>query len=406
MNGFDSKLVQLDRSKKWFILFILVISIFVGYIARMSISVALPFISQEFAWSIEDQGLLGGLLLGIFLLGYGLSNVIFSKYIDIYGSKVVLTFSILLWSFSLLLGAVIPQYYVILGSRFLLGISQGVLFPVASKITSNWFSPDERARANSIFVSGGPWAVMFAPVLLTPVILAFDWQFSFLVVFVLGLLLVIPVLLFITSSPTGSEDSTVQKKELNYSSILKNRNFQILLIGYTLMSSVWWGLSLWLPTYLVKAKGLELAQISYGASLPYIGAIIGMYTGSYISDKLGRRRDLIMVSLSTGGVFILLLTLLGLTDIYVVLFLLIMVFFTGQMGPPIYFTILQSRIKPEKMGSATGLMNGIGNGFGILGPLSVGAVLLTIGSYELAFAILGLMLLAGGGSLLLYEDDR
>ncbi len=396
--------MKVDRSKKWYILFLLLISVFVGYLARMSISIALPFISREFSWSIEDQGALGGILLGIFLLGYGVSNILFSKYIDIYGSKVVLTSSILLWSFSLLLGAAFPTYHMILLSRLLLGISQGVLFPVASKITSNWFSPDNRALANSIYVSGGPWAVMFAPVILTPVIMTSSWRFSFVIIFLTGLILVLPVVLFLTDTPRDIEKPSVKKKELDYMNILGDSNFQVLMLGYTLMSSVWWGLTLWLPTYLVEAKGLELSQISYGASLPYIGAIIGMYTGSYVSDKFGKRRELILLSLSTGGILILILTSSGLTGLYIVLILLVLVFFTGQMAPPIYFTILQREVEPEKMGSATGLMNGIGNGLGIFGPLSVGMLLMMVGSYEFSFAILGVMLIAGGVSLLFYDE--
>ncbi len=405
MNRFEDRLFRLNRNKRWFILSILLVSIFIGYVARMSISVALPFISRDFAWDIEQQGSLGGILLGIFLIGYGLSNVIFSKYIDIYGSKLMLSFSIILWSFSLLLGAIISYYYVILASRFLLGISQGVLFPIASKITSSWFSPSERAKANSIYVSGGPWAVLFTPVILTPVITRTSWQLSFFLVFVMGLLLLVPVIFFITSDPKNVETESIEKQQLNYTSILKKKQFQILLVGYTLMSSVWWGLSLWLPTYLVEAKSLELGQISYGASLPYIGAITGMYLGSYMSDRLGKRRELILFALLSGGLFILILSLFGVTNIYLVIFLLVMVFFTGQMAPPLYFTILQGRVSPQKMGSATGLMNGIGNGFGIIGPLSVGVIVALTSSYDLGFVSLGIMLIIGGSSLLLYDES-
>ncbi|MEF8874116.1 MAG: MFS transporter [Candidatus Thermoplasmatota archaeon] len=403
MKGIENKFIQLPRNKKWFILLLLLASTFIGYIARMSISVALPFISEEFAWNIQQQGTLGGVLLAIFLLGYGVSNLVFSKYIDMYGAKLMLSFSITLWSLSILIAALFPYYLVILASRVLLGISQGVLYPVASKVASSWFSPSERAKANSIYVSGGPWGVLFAPLILTPVIMKTSWEFSFILVFLLGLSLLVPVILFITSEPKGVKKETVSTKELKYSDILKERQFQILLVGYTLMSAVWWGMSFWLPTYLVEAKGFDLSEISYGASLPYVGAIVGMYLGSYISDRLQMRRWLILFALSAGGVFILILSLTGITKVYLLLLLLVLVFFTGQMAPPLYFTILQGKTMPEKIGSATGLMNGIGNGLGIIGPISVGAIAALTGSYELGFVSLGIMLLIGGASLLLYD---
>lgn len=395
---------ELERDKRWFILLILVISIFIGYMARMSVSVALPSISEEFGWSIQEEGTLGGLMLGIFLVSYGFSNLVFSRYIDVFGSKPLLLFSIVIWSISILIAALFPYFSVIVLSRVLLGIAQGVLFPIASKIVSNWFSPKERAKANSIFVSGGPWAVMLSPVILIPIITAQGWRTSFFFIFLIGLLLLLPVFFFVNSSPKNVRSQNIEIKDIDYLSILKERQFQILLIGYTLMSSVWWGLSLWLPTYLVESKGLELEQISYGASIPYVGAVLGMYLGSFISDKLRIRKKLIIVALSFGGLFLFILVFFGGMNIYLVLILLVLVFFSGQMAPPLYFTILQEKVTSEKMGSATGVMNGVGNGLGLIGPMSVGILVTLTGSYDIAFSALGIMLLIGGISLLWYES--
>ncbi|MFO7992047.1 MAG: MFS transporter [Thermoplasmata archaeon] len=388
--------MHLSKEKKWFILMILVAAIFVGYVARMSISIALPFISREFSWTGKQQGLLGGTLLGVFLLGYGASNLFLSRYIDIYGSKKMLSFSILLWSLSLLLGAIFPTYYMILFSRLILGVSQGVLFPVASKVTSGWFEPSERARANSIYMSGGPFGVMLAPLLLTPVIIDTSWQTSFYLVFALGLVVLVPVVLFITCRPKEVNRCEPSVDELRYLSMLKNKQFVIVMIGYTIMSSVWWGLTLWLPTFLVEAKGIELGQISFGASVPYVGAVAGMYIGSYISDRYGRRKYLIVVSLILGGLFLLLITLLNIQSIYLLVVLLFLVFFNGQMAPPLFFTILQDMVHKSKMGAATGLMNGVGNGVGVIGPLLVGVLIAFTGSYNLGFSALGIMLVMGG----------
>ncbi len=388
--------MHLTKDKKWFILMILVAAIFVGYIARMSISIALPFISREFSWSGQQQGLLGGMLLGVFLLGYGVSNLFLSRYIDIYGSKKMLSFSILLWSLSLILGAVFPTYHMILFSRLILGVSQGVLFPVASKVTSGWFRPSERARANSIYMSGGPFGVMLAPLLLTPVIIDTSWQASFYLVFALGLIVLIPVILFITSHPKGVDKPEPSVDELKYFGVLRNKQFVIVIAGYTIMSSVWWGLTMWLPTFLVEAKGIELGQISFGASVPYVGAVAGMYIGSYISDRTGKRKYLIVVSLILGGLFLLLITLLDIQNIYLLVVLLFLVFFNGQMAPPLFFTILQSMVDKRKMGAATGLMNGIGNGVGVIGPLMVGVLIAFTGSYNIGFMALAVMLVIGG----------
>ena len=61
---------------------ILFLTTLAAYIARVNLSVALPFISSDYGWTSAEKGLYGGLLLGIFLVGYGVSNVILSPLID------------------------------------------------------------------------------------------------------------------------------------------------------------------------------------------------------------------------------------------------------------------------------------------------------------------------------------
>ncbi len=136
-----------SRDKRWLLLSLLVLSIFVAYLGRMSVSVALPFILSDMTWSIQEQGSLGGILLGIFLLSYGVSNIFFSPLIDIYGAKKMLVASILVWSCAVFMGAIWGQAYsIFLLSRIILGFGQGVLFPCATKFTAEWFPPGGKRK--------------------------------------------------------------------------------------------------------------------------------------------------------------------------------------------------------------------------------------------------------------------
>ena len=69
------------------IAFILFLTTLAAYIARVNLSVALPFISDDYGWTSVEEGLYGGLLLGIFLVGYGVSNVILSPLVDRFGPR-------------------------------------------------------------------------------------------------------------------------------------------------------------------------------------------------------------------------------------------------------------------------------------------------------------------------------
>lgn len=396
---------DLPRKYKWLILGILFLSTLMGYVARMSVSVALKFISSDFGWSISQEGSLGGILLGIFLVSYGISNVLLSPYIDKFGPKKALIFAISAWSLSVIFGAYFGNiYWIFLFSRVLLGLGQGVLFPTATKVTAGWFKEEERARANSIFLSGGPFGSMLAPLILTPIIVKTTWEFTFYLFALLSLSIIIPVILFIKTNPKNvaeeQKEETKEEIELNIKDdmkiLLRNRQFQIILVGFISMISVWWGVGLWLPTYLVEAQGLSISQMSYGASIPYLGSALGMFSASWISDRTGERKKIIVIALISTTVMILSLTMLNIQSKIIAIFILSLIFFVGQMSPPIFFTLIQTRISEEIIGSATGVMNGIGNGIGVIGPISIGFIVALTGSYNLGLIFLGSISLIGG----------
>lgn len=98
--------------------------------------------------------------------------------------------AIFLWSIFTSVGAVSGKIYgVFIISRIVVGVGQGILFPVASKIIQDFFPFEERSRANAIYQSGGILASFLAPLLLVPLIMIASWQFSFHLIAIVGLLL-------------------------------------------------------------------------------------------------------------------------------------------------------------------------------------------------------------------------
>ena len=392
---------SLTKRYKTFILLLLFLSIVMGYIGRLSTSVALDNIAADMNWSSSQQGGLGGVLLGIFLVSYGFSNIFFSPNIDKYGTKITLTASISGWSFAIFLGAFFGgNYWVILFSRLLLGLAQGVLFPVANKVTAGWFEESKRGRANSIFMSGGPVGVAIAPILMSPLIVFQSWELSFYIVALMGFALSVPIILFVRDKPKGLIDFNVVKKrnldiKKSLINLIKGRDFQSVLIGFTAVTTVWWGISLWIPTYLIEVHDLNISEMSYRAAIPYMGAVIGMLIGSWISDTKGHTKKIIMSSLLMSALMIGFLTIFAIPHVNIAIFILFFVFLFGQMAPPLFFTMLQEEVSGERLGSATGLMNGIGNGVGVLGPVTVGGVVAITHSYNAGLLSLSIIALFG-----------
>jgi len=394
--------LELPSKYKWLILALLFLTILVAFMGRLSTSVALEEIGDELVWSRAEQGFLGGVLMGIFLVPYGFSNIFFSPNIDKYGSKVILIGSMTGCSIAVFLGAFFGHNYILfLLSRLLLGLSQGVMYPIATKVIAGWFSKRTRGRANSIFMVGAPLGIVISPILMGPIIHSMGWRYSFYLIALFGFLLLIPIFFFIADAP--SEEGISKNRNIGndidmlkaFKRLLKDRDFQQITVGFTAVNTVFWGTSLWIPSYLEQTTGLTLGDNAYLAAIPYVGSILGMLIGSWVSDLRGNTDGIIMFSLLTSGMMIIILSFSPVEGAEMAIFLLFLVFLTGQLAPPLFFTKLQNNIHGKELGSATGLMNGIANTFGVLGPVSVGVVIALTGAYTHGMVVLSIIAFAG-----------
>ena len=397
----DKLHIDLPSKYRWIILSLLFFTILVAFMGRLSTSVALDEIGGELVWSRAEQGFLGGVLMGIFMVPYGFSNIFFSPKIDKHGSKIILFGSMIGCSLAVFLGAFFGYNYILfLLSRMLLGLSQGVMYPLATKVIAGWFGVKERGRANSIFMIGAPIGIAISPIIMGPVIHGLGWQYSFYMVAIIGFFLAVPIFIFITDSPNSENNpGKTVRKDIDlmkaFKELLHDHDFRQITVGFTAVNTVFWGTTLWVPSYLEQTTGLNLGDNAYMAAIPYIGALLGMLIGSWVSDLKGNADRIIMFSLFTSGSMIIILTFSPIPGSEMAIFLLFLVFLTGQLAPPLFFTKLQNNIDGDELGSATGLMNGIANTFGVMGPVSVGVMIALTGSYGLGLIVLSVIAFAG-----------
>lgn len=355
---------------------LLFLSTLVGYISRSTISVALPFISSDYGWSMEQQGFWGGILLGIFLVGYGFSNTFFSPLIDRFGPRRVLFTAIVVWSvitfFTGILGLIFGAFILL---RVLLGLSQGVLFPSASKVAKTEFAPKLRSRVNGFYMSSMFVSNLLIGLLMLPLIQATSWQFALYVAASAGFLLAAAIFLGLQDGE-GLKEKPRSIREA-YSDIIAGlresahiKGFWTVTMADAWMNLAWWGLSLWLPTYLIEGKDFPVNDLVWALPIIYIGGFLGIFIGSWLSDRTGRRTEVTAIFSLTGAGMLILTLLVG-GHLEVVLSCSAM-FFCISLLPANAYTLLQGITPKHLTGSATGLLNGVSNGLGVFGPIVIG----------------------------------
>lgn len=385
-----------------------------AYIARVNVSVALPYISQDFGWDKVEAALYGGLLLGIFLAGYGISNIFLSPLVDHFGPRKSLLVAVAIFSvLTFLTGLVGLVFSFLIIARILLGFSQGIVYPSASKVTQAWFQPRQRSRVNALHLSAMEWSNLLVPIILIPIIILTDWRYAFFAVGLLCALVLIPVFFYLRDCPECERirmheheqplGELMRKAMRDLRAATKIKGILILSAADAAGNLVWWGISLWLPSYLF-AIGLTQTEVIWVASLPYLGGIAGLLIGSYLSDKTGKVIWLTFAFQMVGALAVLLL--IGTTTAAAIMMVLAILFFFIALFPPNAFTLLQGIAPPELMGSATGLMNGIAVGMGVFGPIILGMAVAATGSYNAGFIIMALMQVLSAVLLIWFARSR
>ena len=136
------------------IAFILLLVVFFSYIDRVNVSILI--VDNEF---LRDMGIVGqsvqkGLLMTVFLIAYGLGNVLLGPLGDALGPRKGMSLACVLWGISLIIGGLAPVFMMMLFSRVILGLSEGMHFPMQSKYIKAWFPPLERGKANAVWSAG------------------------------------------------------------------------------------------------------------------------------------------------------------------------------------------------------------------------------------------------------------
>lgn len=375
---------------RWRIPVVLAVTIFVNYLDRNNLALALPRIAEDFGWSDREIGSKGELLLAAFFLSYALSNMLLSPFAERFGPKRSVIAAIMAFSLFTILSAPLGQSLsALIVLRLLLGLGEGVHIPMLSAIVSRWFPIGERSRANAIWGAGIVLASATSPLLIVPSIDAIGWRPTFALLGAIGMLLSIPLVwFFVQDKPRHNSDLT--NTELAYIQIghgmsraeyVRDRRFWLVVLGGTLNAFCAFGTLNWLPTYFNRAKGIDFDRLGWPLALVFAAGIAGIIMMAYLGDKFQQRALLASVGFLIAGVMVY--TAVNVNTLrLLVLFFAIAVFFQSAYAAQEY-AIVQRLLPAERVGAGTGLYNGLSVLFGgVGGSLIPGSIVAATGSFD------------------------
>jgi predicted MFS family arabinose efflux permease len=390
---------------RWQGTFALLALIIISYIDRVNISVMI--LNPEFAahFHLNENRMLQGMLMTCFLLGYGFSALLLTPLIESrLHYRQGLLGSIAIWAAVCALSPLLGSLLGMLTARIILGIAEGPLFSLKTRFISDSFAADEIGKPNAVTALGVSLGLAVGFPLVTFLMQRLGWMGSFYALAVLNLVLGGGLIWrFLPAPPTGVKRAGAGFKQTFLLAWRTPLLGWILLVEIATLSYLW-GSSAWLPAWLRDEHQFSLRATGFLAAIPFLLSLGSKFLGGVLLDKM--RPEQAPLLFVTGGLLTacsVLALMLSHQPAYLALFMLSANVFWGLQGAAIP-AVVQHHAARQAVGSAYGMINGVGNICAAFIPLLMGMVMKSMGSVSSGFSVLvasQLLTLFAGGMLLL-----
>ncbi len=402
------------------------LAVFICYIDRINISVAAVEIQDQLGWDNTQLGL----VLSSFFIGYIFTQYLGGFLADRYGGKKVLGYGVLFWSLFTILtpAAAHHSFFLLLFTRVLLGLGEGVTFPALHSLYARWVPYQERTRAIAFTNSGIPLGSIFAYVATPIIMIVYGWEWAFYSFGAIGIVWFFFWQRNITSLPNEHPD--ISQNELTlilkeapasekapklppFKTLIKNRPLWAIIVAHFCANWPLFVFISWLPIYLKDGLGVdyqdETALFITLILIPSIVSVIFVNLGGFLSDnfikkgyhKLSVRR--ICTIIGFGGSAISLGIIPLFESIIGVITMLCITNICAGLGTG-GFSVNHADIGPKHTGSIMGISATIATIPGIIGVAISGFLVDLTGSFDSIFYLASAIVLFGGAFYLTFAS--
>jgi ACS family sodium-dependent inorganic phosphate cotransporter len=386
------------------VVFLGFLSVFVCYIDRVNISVAIIPMAAELGWTPQTQGT----VLSAFFVGYLLLQVVGGRLADRFGGKIVLAAGVLFWSLFTVLTppAAFLGLGVLLATRIAMGMGEAVTFPSIFSIYGRWVPLEERSRAVGLTNSGIPLGTVFALVVTPYLVERLGWEWAFYLFGALGVFWFLAWQSSVTAEPAQHPRISPEELALIQAgappadpgaspplrSFLRSAPVWAIIVAHFCNNWSLYVLLSWLPTFVNKGLGVDYSAVGWFTMIPSVTSFLFLNVAGGVADRLigsgvdvGRVRKL-MQTIGFGGIAATLMVVGYVESAWMAIGVMSIgtalgAFVTGGFG------VNHMDIAPKYAGTLMGLTNTAGTIPGVIGVYASGLILEWTGSWALVFQV-------------------
>jgi MFS family permease len=362
--------------------------VLLNYVDRGAVGIAAPKLKDELLLSATAFGI----AVSAFSWVYAPAQFTVGWLSDRFCVYRLIALGLAIWACATFLTGFANGLAMLVGLRILLGIGEGVAFPSASKIIARHVTAGRRGLANSVPAAALAWGPAVGTFVGGLILYNYGWRPIFLIFGAITLLWLIPWILVSKSQWQAFANDGISRR-VGVRQVMAHRSVWTMGILHFSNTYGFYFLLAWLPLFLVKTRGFSILDMTTMTATGYIVQGFGALAWGWISDWLvergwdeGRlRKGLLCVYHLTYAIAIL---GIGLSNSHAAIFgWLILASVFGGIGGANPYAISQIYAGPRAAGTWVGVMNGLGNTSGIVGPVITGLLIEQTGSYMSAFLV-------------------
>jgi ACS family hexuronate transporter-like MFS transporter len=287
---------------RWVIAGLLCMATMINYADRLTLSVVSVDLRHEFSLNEEDYSH----VVTLFMIAYAIMYAGSGYIVDRLGTRRGFSVFIFSWSCSQMLHSLVIGKWTLGAARFLLGLSEPGNWPAAAKAVAEWFPPAQRALGIGIFNAGSAMGSAIAPPMVAWLTIHYGWRSAFIFTGSLGLLWLLGWLIlyqpphlnrwlrpkeyaqFKDQIRPPEEARPATAETLSWRRVISMRECYTLILTRFFTDPVIYFVIFWLPEYLRKERGFDLAMVGKYAWVPFIFGDIGYVLGGWLSGRLMR----------------------------------------------------------------------------------------------------------------------
>jgi MFS family permease len=265
-----------------------------NFIDRQILVILQESIKGELGLSDTQLGMLTGLTFALFYVTLGIP---IARLADKGNRRNIVAISLALWSIMTAVSGLATNFVQLLLARIGVGVGEAGGSPPAHSMISDYFPPEKRATALSIYSVGiyigiligylaGGWINQF-----------FGWRMALMALGIPGVVYALILLFTVKEPPKGHSDEVVANSKDNANSfwevihiLFSKKTFIFVALGSGIHTFANYGVGNFYAPFLARVHQMPIGQIGTWLGITTgFGGMIGTFLGGYLGDKFSAR---------------------------------------------------------------------------------------------------------------------